>query len=81
MQRLTTLQRAFDLARFGRFATLTDLVKTLEREGYLVSQIQGPFLKRQLTNLIKAARRDPVPAAPSPVPATTLPTAATGPQA
>jgi hypothetical protein len=56
-QRMTTLERAFDLARSGRFAILTDLIRTLDREGYSVSQIQGPLLKRQLTALIQAARQ------------------------
>jgi hypothetical protein len=62
----TTLERAFDLARSGRFAKLSDLIQTLNREGYLVSQIQEPLLRQQLTELIKAARWDLVPAATSP---------------
>jgi hypothetical protein len=56
MQRLTSMERAFHLARSGRFTTLTELVTTLDREGYSAKQIQGPLLKRQLTGLIKAAR-------------------------
>jgi hypothetical protein len=56
MQRMTTMERAFHLARSGRFACLTEVVTTLDREGYSASQIQGPLLKRQLTGLIKAAR-------------------------
>jgi hypothetical protein len=51
----TTLERAFDLARSGRFATLNEIMKLLNQEGYAASQIQGPLLKRQLTGLIKAA--------------------------
>jgi hypothetical protein len=43
----TTLERAFELARSGRFAILINVVKTLDREGYSVSQIQGPLLKRR----------------------------------
>jgi hypothetical protein len=31
-----------------------------DREGYSASQIQGPLLKRQLTDLIKAARPEPL---------------------
>ena len=57
MQRLTSMERAFHLARSGRFITLTEVVTTLDREGYSANQIQGPLLKRQLTDLIKAARR------------------------
>ena len=47
------------VARCGRFTNLAEVVKTLDREGYSASQIQGPLLKRQLTNLIEAARRRP----------------------
>jgi hypothetical protein len=57
MQRMTSMERAFHLARSGRFTTLTEVVTTLDREGYSANQIQGPLLKRQLTDLIKAARR------------------------
>jgi hypothetical protein len=56
MQRMTSMERAFHLARSGRFTTLTEMVTTLDREGYSANQIQGPLLKRQLTGLIKAAR-------------------------
>jgi hypothetical protein len=56
-QRMTTMERAFHLARSGRFACLSEVVTTLNREGYSVSQIEGPLLKRQLTDLIKTARR------------------------
>jgi hypothetical protein len=59
--RMTTIERAFDLARYASLANLTEVVKTLDREGYLVSQIQGPLIKRQLTNLTEAARRNPLP--------------------
>jgi hypothetical protein len=59
-QRMTTMERAFHLARSGRFAYLTEVVTTLDREGYYTSQIQGPLLKRQLTGLIKAARPEPL---------------------
>ena len=40
--------------------TLTEVVTTLDREGYSTNQIQGPLLKRQLTGLIKAARPQPL---------------------
>jgi hypothetical protein len=60
MQRLTSMERAFHLARSGRFTTPTEVVTTLDREGYSANQIQGPLLKRQLTGLIKAARPEPL---------------------
>jgi hypothetical protein len=57
---MTTMERAFHLARSGRFSTLDDVITSLNREGYSASQIQGPLLKRQLTGLIKAARPEPL---------------------
>jgi hypothetical protein len=47
---------ALELARSGRVAGLTDITTSLRRDGYSASQIQGPLLKRQLADLIKAAR-------------------------
>jgi hypothetical protein len=55
-QRMTALERAFQLARSGRVAGLTDIITSLKRDGYSTSQIEGPLLKRQLAGLIKAAR-------------------------
>jgi hypothetical protein len=55
-QRMTALERAFQLARSGRFAGLTDIIALLKRDGYSAGQIEGPLLKRQLADLIKAAR-------------------------
>ena len=57
---MTALERAFQLARSGRVARLTDIVASLKRDGYSASQIEGPLLKRQLANLIKAARKGSV---------------------
>jgi hypothetical protein len=56
-QKITALERAFQLARSGTVAGLSDIVASLNREGYYASQIEGPLLKRQLTDLIKAARK------------------------
>jgi hypothetical protein len=54
--RMTAMERAFQLAKSGEVSGLTEIVKALRREGYSANQIEGPALKRQLTNLIKAAR-------------------------
>jgi hypothetical protein len=49
----TTIERAFDLARSGRFATVTSIRKQLRVEGYQEkSQFQGPALYKQLRLLI-----------------------------
>jgi hypothetical protein len=55
-QRMTALERAFQLAKSGRVAGLTDIIASLKRDGYSAIQIEGPLLKRQLADLIKAAR-------------------------
>jgi hypothetical protein len=56
-QRMTALERAFQLARSGSAASLTEIVSSLNREGYSGNQIEGRVLKRQLADLIKAARK------------------------
>jgi hypothetical protein len=56
-QRVTSLERAFQLARSGRVTKLTEIVTSLNREGYAASQIEGPLLRRKLGDLIKAARK------------------------
>ena len=43
-------------ARSGRVAGLPEIATSLNREGYSVKQIEGPLLKRQLSELIKASR-------------------------
>ena len=49
----TTIERAFDLARSGRFTTVTSIRKQLRLEGYQEkSQLQGPLLYKQLRSLI-----------------------------
>ena len=54
---MTALERAFQLARSGTVAGLTEIVSKLNREGYASNQIEGRLLKRQLADLIKAARK------------------------
>jgi hypothetical protein len=55
-QKLTALERAFQLAKSGRVAEVSEIATSLKREGYQADQIEGPLLKRQLADLIKAAR-------------------------
>lgn len=51
----STLERAFELARSGRYATLVQLKHAVLAEGYDRKQLEGAALGRQLTALIKAA--------------------------
>jgi hypothetical protein len=64
-QKMSALERAFQLAKSGEVAGLTEITTSLNREGYSASQIEGPLLKRQLANLIKAARKSDVTSAPT----------------
>jgi hypothetical protein len=49
----TTIERAFDLARSGRFSTVTSIRKQLRLEGYQEkNQLQGRALYNQLRLLI-----------------------------
>jgi len=54
----TTIERAFELARGGRFLTVTSIRKQLRLEGYQEkSQLQGWTLYNQLRLLIAAQKK------------------------
>ncbi len=55
---MTTLERAFALARSGEVSKISEIVESLRRDRYDTRQLEGPALRRQLTNLIKAARAE-----------------------
>jgi hypothetical protein len=52
----STVERAFQLARTGEFASVEDLKRKLRAEGYSIATITGPTLLRQLRELIKTGR-------------------------
>ena len=53
---MTDLELAFQMAKSGEVSGLTEIIHGLKREGRSANQIEGPALRRQLSNLIKAAR-------------------------
>jgi hypothetical protein len=57
-QSKTALERAFEIARFGRPRGVSDIRARLKDEGYDEGQILGRGLKRQLLQIIKKARAD-----------------------
>ena len=61
-QRMTALERAFELARSGRVSTVSEITMSLSRDGYSANQLDGPSLRRQLTGLIRARRLDDIKA-------------------
>ncbi len=52
----TTLERAFELARSGKYASMKELQRTLATEGYAQQQLTGPALFEQLRKLMKASK-------------------------
>ena len=57
--RTTPLERAFELARSGDYANVTDLKRQLRLAGYAMALFDGPSLSKQLSELIKASYRAP----------------------
>jgi hypothetical protein len=53
---VTALERAFQLAKGGDYASVPLIKKRLKAEGYSTDQISGLALSRQLKALIKAAQ-------------------------
>ena len=53
----TTLERAFEMARSGRFKDVPSLKIAISREGYAASQISGRILLKQLRDAIQGARQ------------------------
>jgi hypothetical protein len=52
---LTALERAFELARSGKFSTLQPLIHAMRKEGYSDYQLYGPLLRQQLRELMGAS--------------------------
>lgn len=52
----TALERAFELAKSGKFANVTEVKSVVAKEGYPTNQMEGPALVKQLRALIKAHR-------------------------
>ena len=55
---MTTLERAFELARSGEYSGTSEIRVQLQTEGYpdVSSQVSGPSLLKQLRALCEAAR-------------------------
>lgn len=50
----STLERAFELARSGRYETASKVKLAVVAEGYDRRQLEGPALTRQLSEVIKS---------------------------
>jgi hypothetical protein len=51
----TSLERAFELAKSGRFASIGEIKQQLKTEGFSLSQLVGPSLMKQLSALLRTA--------------------------
>jgi hypothetical protein len=56
--RLSQLERAFELAKSGRCTTVADIKRKLREEGYLDDQVEGRLLFSQLNALMKQSARE-----------------------
>ena len=54
-QNKTALERAFELARTGRYPTVELIRRAISAEGYFQNQLEGRDLTRQLRALIAAS--------------------------
>jgi hypothetical protein len=52
------VERAFQLAKSGKYKGVSEIKQRLKAEGYALTQIQGPALLKQLNALAKHARAD-----------------------
>jgi hypothetical protein len=52
----TAIERAFQLARSGRYASVANLKRTLAAEGYVMGLFSGPTMRKQLEGLIRSAQ-------------------------
>lgn len=55
--RISQLERAFELANSGSCATVAEIKRKLREEGYMDDQVEGPLLFGQLNTLMKKSIR------------------------
>jgi hypothetical protein len=53
----TAIERAFELAKSGKFRVVAEVRNALSREGYVDLQIAGPALLKQFRLFIVTARQ------------------------
>ena len=53
---ISVLERAFQLAKSGKYSTVADIKRRLTDEGYSTTQVTGGQLSKQLMALCKTAR-------------------------
>ena len=56
MHRPSAIERAFELAKSGRFDSLATILRVLKGDGYYDVETTGPALRRQLKKIMRLAR-------------------------
>jgi len=56
MARSTAIERAFELAKSGRYVSVQEIKRVLAAEGYQAHQLVGQSLLDQLRELMRASR-------------------------
>jgi hypothetical protein len=59
LRNIPELERAFQLAKSGTYATVVDIRKRLQSEGYSGEQMTGALLSKQLRAIMKECRPEP----------------------
>jgi hypothetical protein len=57
-ERPTDIERAFELARSGKYASVTEVRDALQAEGFDPKRLQGPSLQKQLRELCAQSRKN-----------------------
>jgi hypothetical protein len=52
----TAIERAFQVAKSGRFASMRDIEQVLKAEGYSIQPLDGRSLCEQFRQLMRASR-------------------------
>lgn len=64
MTEMTAIERAYELARSGRYRSIDAIRKRLRQEQYHFTALQGKVLSKQLRALIIEAQREPSETSP-----------------
>jgi hypothetical protein len=59
----TAIERAFELARTGRYSDVSEIKDRMRNEGYFTDTVTGPILRAQLKRLMEAAQKSRWPVA------------------
>ena len=53
----TSLERAFELARTGKYSKVSEIVDVLESEHFDITQLEGPLLRKRVRELCDESKK------------------------